>query len=78
MYMTGLEEKKNIFCRCSLFVFFILLVGMASGCTSGEVVYDRLRESMVREQIIARGITDEGVIAAMKSAGAQKKRNLTL
>jgi len=65
--MTGIGKKKSIYYRGLTLVFFILLVGTASGCTSGEVVYDRLRESMVREQIVERGITDESVISAMKS-----------
>ena len=65
--MTRIGKKKSSFCRSLTPVFFILLVGTASGCTSGEVVYDSLRESMVREQIIERGVTDEAVISAMKN-----------
>lgn len=36
-----------------------------AGCSSGEEAYESLRERMVRTQIAARGITSEGVIAAM-------------
>ncbi len=65
--MNGIEILKSVFYRCLLIVFFAPFAGISSGCTSGDVVYDRLRESMVREQIESRGITDEGVLSAMKS-----------
>ncbi len=65
--MTGIIGKKRAYFRFLLPVFVVLASGIASGCSSGEVVYDRLRESMVREQIEGRGISDQGVISAMKS-----------
>ncbi len=37
----------------------------ASGCSSGEIAYERLRESMVRDQIAARGVENELVLKAM-------------
>lgn len=51
------------------FICIVCLAGTlasAAGCSSGEPVYDKLRETMVREQIVSRGISDESVIAAMR------------
>jgi protein-L-isoaspartate(D-aspartate) O-methyltransferase len=44
------------------------LVSSASpvGCSSGERDYVRMRERMVLEQIVARGVRDARVVAAMK------------
>jgi protein-L-isoaspartate(D-aspartate) O-methyltransferase len=43
-----------------------LLIGAADGCSSAEQDYARRRESMVVTQIMARGVRDERVIAAMR------------
>jgi len=48
----------------SLFIALLLTIA-ATGCSSGEPAYERLRERMVREQIMARGITDSLVISSM-------------
>ncbi len=48
----------------SLFIALLLTV-VTTGCSSGEPAYERLRERMVREQIMARGITDSLVISSM-------------
>ena len=45
--------------------FGILAIFCSVGCFSGENAYDRLRVRMVEEQIIARGVNDELVIASM-------------
>ena len=46
-----------------LFVFALIL--SLSGCRVKEKKYDELRESMINDQIKARGIIDKNVIAAM-------------
>jgi protein-L-isoaspartate(D-aspartate) O-methyltransferase len=38
----------------------------SAGCSSGEQAFGELRDKMVRRQIVARGIDDEQVIAAMR------------
>ncbi len=48
----------------SLFIALLLTI-VTTGCSSGEPAYERLRERMVREQIMARGITDSLVISSM-------------
>ena len=48
----------------SLFIVLLLAI-VTTGCSSGEPAYERLRERMVREQIMARGITDSLVISSM-------------
>ncbi len=48
----------------SLFIVLLLTI-VTTGCSSGEPAYERLRERMVREQIMARGITDSLVISSM-------------
>lgn len=51
-----------VFCIISLSV----LVTFPLGCSSGESAFKLLRERMVEEQIIGRGITDSLVVDAMK------------
>ena len=48
----------------SLFIALSLTLA-ATGCSSGEPAYKRLRERMVHEQIMARGISDSLVISSM-------------
>jgi protein-L-isoaspartate(D-aspartate) O-methyltransferase len=47
-------------------MFALFLVCAAVGCSSGEHAYDELRKQMVRNQIEARGVNDEAVLAAMR------------
>lgn len=48
-------------------IITFLIPGMApAGCSRGEKDYARLRENMVMTQVVARGVTDARVIAAMK------------
>ncbi len=49
-----------------LVLFTASTVLLSAGCSSGERAYAELRERMVERQIIARGIDDEYVIAAMR------------
>lgn len=49
----------------TLIVAMTTLVSGLSGCSSGEVVFDKLRATMVEEQIIERGISDAKVIESM-------------
>ena len=44
----------------------VLYVGAADGCSIAEKDYERRRESMVVNQIMARGVRDERVIAALR------------
>ncbi len=52
-----------VFCIIS----FSILISFPMGCSSGESAFDRLRERMVEQQIVSRGITDSLVIDAMKT-----------
>lgn len=45
----------------------VTFIFSSSGCSTGDVVYERMRSAMVRDQVEARGITDEAVLAAMLS-----------
>ncbi len=49
----------------ALTVLLTISILSSSGCSSGEVAYDKLRERMVRDQIGARGVSDRLVIEAM-------------
>ena len=50
-----------------IMIITFLIPGMApAGCSRGEKDYARLREDMVMTQIVARGVSDARVIAAMK------------
>lgn len=51
----------------TLVLFAASIVLFSAGCSSGERAYAELRERMVERQIIARGIDDEHVIAAMRN-----------
>lgn len=44
----------------------VLSFGSSAGCSAGEKDYARRRESMVVTQIMARGVRDERVIAALR------------
>ncbi len=44
----------------------VLTLGASAGCPAGEKDYARRRESMVASQIVARGVRDGRVIAAMR------------
>ncbi len=61
------SRKKKVFRLASGAILAILLSYALPGCTVGEQVYDELRNRMVSEQIVDRGITDKAVISAMLS-----------
>jgi protein-L-isoaspartate(D-aspartate) O-methyltransferase len=42
-----------------------LVSAVSTGCSTSEVSHEKQRERMVANQIVARGIDDDGVIAAM-------------
>jgi len=50
----------------SCFISLFILISVPMGCSSGESAFSSLRERMVEEQIISRGITDSLVIGAMR------------
>jgi protein-L-isoaspartate(D-aspartate) O-methyltransferase len=54
-------------CLIGFFVLFISMGCFSTGCSSGEHAYSELRDRMVRRQVVARGIEDEHVIAAMRA-----------
>ena len=56
------RSRWAVFCIISLSV----LITFPMGCSSGESAFNQLRERMVKEQIIGRGISDSLVIDAMK------------
>ena len=47
-------------------VVFLIMLSFAAFCTAGPENYEHLRERMVQEQIVARGVSDERVLDAMK------------
>jgi len=49
----------------TVIIYFIFITLAASGCSSGEPAYEKLRERMVSKQIKARGLTDSLVISSM-------------
>lgn len=65
------EEEKGPMKRACLIEFLVIFTFCAlfssAGCSSGEQAYAQLRDRMVRSQIVARGIEDERVIAAMRT-----------
>ncbi|MBN1164444.1 MAG: protein-L-isoaspartate O-methyltransferase, partial [Candidatus Krumholzibacteriota bacterium] len=51
----------------SPFLGALILAVLIPGCSSGEDVYAQQREAMVRDQIAARGISDEAVLSSLRA-----------
>ncbi len=64
--MHSFEAAKRLLALVAV-TAVVTSVFASSGCSTGDVVYDKMRSEMVRDQVAARGITDEAVLAAMLS-----------
>ncbi len=56
---------KNIINRRVIAALIVIIISLPMGCSSGESAFEVLRERMVREQIMHRGITDSLVVSSM-------------
>jgi protein-L-isoaspartate(D-aspartate) O-methyltransferase len=65
--MKGFSRIRRTVLTADIVLIAICTVLSSAGCSSGERAYGELRERMVRRQIIARGVDDSLVVAAMRA-----------
>jgi len=62
------EQDMNIFRTAGIFLVLSVIIALMLSCIKkGDADMARLRESMVKRQIEARGVTDERVLSAMRT-----------